>query len=93
MCTGTPHNRFNQRVPVPMGFGGLKQPDSNEAVWVVHQMLAVSFQDQRFIGLPHSYNFFLVMRTFKIYSLSNFEIDNIGNYSHHAIRYRPRTDL
>ena len=29
-----------------------------------------------FISMQHSYNFFLVLRAFKIYSLSNFEICN-----------------
>ena len=35
----------------------------------------------------YSYNFFLVMRTFKIYSLSNFQIYNAYSvkYSHHVL--------
>ena len=33
----------------------------------------------------HSYNFFLFMRTFKLYSLSNFKIYNY--YNHHTARY------
>ena len=43
----------------------------------------------------YSYNFFLVMRTFKIYSLSNFQIQNTYSvkYSHHAVYYIPRTYL
>ena len=41
-----------------------------------------------------SYIFFLVMRTLKIYSLSNFKyIYSIVNNSHHAVQYIPRTYL
>ena len=37
--------------------------------------------------------FFLVIRTFKIYSLYNFHIYIIINYSHHAVHYIPVTYL
>ena len=33
--------------------------------------------------------FFLVMRTFKIHSLSNSQMHNLVNYSHHAVDYIP----
>lgn len=39
------------------------------------------------------YNVFLVMRTFKVYTLSNFHIYNIINCSHHALYYTPVTYL
>ena len=42
-------------------------------------------------NICHHSSFFLVMRLFKIYSLSNFQIYNIINYGHHAICYIPRT--
>ena len=39
----------------------------------------------------HRYNFF--MTAFKIYSLTNFQIYNIINSRHHAVRDIPRTNL
>ena len=38
--------------------------------------------------IPHNYNFFLVMRTFKIYFLNSQRCKySIINYSHHAVHY------
>ena len=33
----------------------------------------------------HNYHFFLVVRTFKIYSLSNFECNSLVDYNHDAV--------
>ena len=46
------------------------------------------------LTLPPQLQFFLMMRTFKIYSPCNFQKylqGNIINYSHHDMRYSPRT--
>ena len=43
---------------------------------------------------PHSYIFFLVMRTFKVYSLSKFEIYYRALLTYlHAVHYIPKTHL